>query len=116
MRRGGLHFSVFHFLVYNYTVDKVYEGQQKKTYLSMLIQVGIFLPLLVGLLLLYPWLAGSHKYSQENEDTEQEEDKTIRLFQRNLTIMKTLYTSNYLHPIIYIITDGGLEDVSYLSQ
>ena len=45
----------------------------------MLIQVGILLPLLVGLLLLYPWLAGSHKiqYSQEEEE---EEDETTKLF------------------------------------
>ena len=57
----------------------MYEGVQKRTYLSMLIQVGIFLLLLVGLLLLYPWLAGSHKiqYSQEKEE---EEDETTKLF------------------------------------
>ena len=57
-------------------MDGVYESQHKRTYLSMLIQVGIYLPLLVGLLLLYPWLAGSRKitYSQENEETEQKAD------------------------------------------
>ena len=40
----------------------------------MLIQVGLFLPLLIGLLLLYPWLAGSRKidYSQENQDKQGE--------------------------------------------
>ena len=63
---------------YYTTVDGVYESQQKRTYLSMLIQVGIYLPLLVGLLLLYPWLAGSRKikYSQENEETEEKADST----------------------------------------
>ena len=62
-------------------MDAVYEGAQKRTYLSMLIQVGIFLPLLVGMLLLYPWLAGSHKiqYSQTNEDTQEEEDEATSL-------------------------------------
>ena len=47
----------------------------------MLIQVGIFLPLLVGLLLLYPWLAGSRKikYSQEDEETKGEQERTMRL-------------------------------------
>ena len=60
-------------------VDVVYEHIQKRTYLVMLIQVGLFLPLLIGLLLLYPWLAGSRKidYSQENPDKQKEEaDKT----------------------------------------
>ena len=55
-------------------MDVVYEGAQKRTYLVMLIQVGLYLPLLIGLLLLYPWLAGSHKidYSPENEDNQEE--------------------------------------------
>ena len=63
---------------YYTTVDGVYESQHKRTYLSMLIQVGIYLPLLVGLLLLYPWLAGSRKikYSQEDEETEEKADST----------------------------------------
>ena len=57
-----------------FTVDMLYESQQKRTYLAMLVQIGIYLPLLVGLLLFYPWLAGSRKirYSQENEDDENE--------------------------------------------
>ena len=59
----------------NATVDAVYESQQKRTYLSMLIQVGIFLPLLVGLLLLYPWLAGSHKIQYTcTKEMEKEKD------------------------------------------
>ena len=62
-------------------MDAVYEGQQKRTYLSMLIQVGLYLPLLVGLLLLYPWLAGSLKiqYSLENEDTHEQDDEATKL-------------------------------------
>ncbi|CAI8048720.1 hypothetical protein GBAR_LOCUS26850 [Geodia barretti] len=53
-------------------MDVVYEHVQKRTYLVMLIQVGLFLPLLIGLLLLYPWLAGSRRidYSQENQDKQ----------------------------------------------
>ena len=74
-------------------MDAVYEGVQKRTYLSMLIQVGIFLPLLVGLLLLYPWLAGSHKIQYSQEDNEEVEEKTTKLLspenilspQKNLT-------------------------------
>ncbi|CAI8017903.1 hypothetical protein GBAR_LOCUS10805 [Geodia barretti] len=60
-------------------MDVVYEHVQKRTYLVMLIQVGVFLPLLIGLFLLYPWLAGSRKidYSQDNqEQAEEEADKT----------------------------------------
>ena len=60
-------------------MDVLYEHVQKRTYLVMLIQVGVFLPLLIGLFLLYPWLAGSRKidYSQENqEQAEEEADKT----------------------------------------
>ena len=60
-------------------VDVVYEHVQKRTYLVMLIQVGVLLPLLIGLFLLYPWLAGSRKidYSQDNqEQAEEEADKT----------------------------------------
>ena len=62
-------------------MDVVYERAQKRTYLVMLIQVGIYLPLLIGLFLLYPWLAGSHKidYSQGNE--EEEENETTGLIQ-----------------------------------
>ena len=70
------------------TVDVVYEHVQKRTYLVMLIQVGLFLPLLIGLLLLYPWLAGSRKidYSQDNQDKQKEEeaeDETTRLMTGN---------------------------------
>ena len=60
----------------------MYEHVQKRTYLVMLIQVGVFLPLLIGLFLLYPWLAGSRKvdYSQENqEQMEEEADETTGL-------------------------------------
>ena len=63
-------------------MDAVYEHAQKRTYLVMLIQVGLFLPLLIGLLLLYPWLVGSRKidYSQENlEQMVEEADKTTGL-------------------------------------
>ena len=58
-------------------MDALYEHVQKRTYLVMLIQVGLFLPLLIGLLLLYPWLAGSRKidYSQENQDKQGEVEK-----------------------------------------
>ena len=66
-------------------VDVVYEHVQKRTYLVMLIQVGLFLPLLIGLLLLYPWLAGSRKidYSQENLEQMEEEEKTTGLMTEN---------------------------------
>ena len=68
-------------------VDYVYERMMKRTYLSMLIQVGLFLPLLVGLLLLYPWLAGSrrvdysHKDRDREEEEEEEEDERAELMQ-----------------------------------
>ena len=54
----------------------------------MLIQVGMFLPLLIGLLLLYPWLAGSRKidYSQDRQgkEEEEEENEITGLMQTNL--------------------------------
>ena len=61
-------------------VDVVYEHVKKRTYLVMLIQVGLFLPLLIGLLLLYPWLAGSRRidYSQENQDKQGELEKKAK--------------------------------------
>ena len=58
----------------------------------MLIQVGVFLPLLIGVFFLYPWLAGSRKidYSQENlEQMEEEADKTTGL-------MMTKYTEQWI--------------------
>ena len=41
---------------------------------------GLFLPLLIGLLLLYPWLAGSRRidYSQENQDKQGELEKKAK--------------------------------------
>ena len=54
----------------------------------MLIQVGVFLPLLIGVFFLYPWLAGSRKidYSQENlEQMEEEADKTTGLMMTKYT-------------------------------
>ena len=62
-------------------VDVVYERAQKRTYLVMLIQVGIYLPLLIGLLLLYPWLAGSHKIGYSQGKKEEEENETTGLIQ-----------------------------------
>ena len=63
------------------TVDAMYEIEGKRTYLAMLIQVGIYLPLLVGLFLLYPWLAGNRKikYSQQNDETEEGNKETDKL-------------------------------------
>ena len=58
-------------------VDFAYEGVGKRTYLPMLILFSLIFPLWVGLLILYPWLAGkssrahlSHheKPSQGDED------------------------------------------------
>ena len=62
-------------------MDVVYERAQKRTYLVMLIQVGIYLPLLIGLLPLYPWLAGSHKIDYSRGKEEEEENETIGLIQ-----------------------------------
>lgn len=44
----------------------------------MLIQVGIYIPLLVGLVLLYPWLAGKYKFKfGEKDDSSDETEKLI---------------------------------------
>ena len=62
------------------TVDYAYERDQKTTHLSMLIQVGFMVPLLGGLLLLYPCLAGKYKvnyFEQIKEAEEEDREKLI---------------------------------------
>ena len=59
-------------------MDITYEKAKKRTYLPMLTLVALLLPLLCGLLLLYPWLGGGRKTKQQqpqdrNEDHEQTE-------------------------------------------
>ena len=56
-------------------VVALYEHELKRTYPVMLFQVGIYLPLLVGLIILYPWLAGKYKisYSEDTEDNGEDE-------------------------------------------
>lgn len=44
-----------------------YERAKKRTYLPLLTVVGIYLPLLAGLLLLYPWISGRYKSKSSDE-------------------------------------------------
>ena len=60
-------------------VDYAYERQQKKTYLSMLLQVSFLVPLLIGLLFLYPCLAGKYKVKYTQQETDKERDENARL-------------------------------------
>ena len=57
-------------------MDGLYEHEKKRTYFVTMIQVGIYIPLLIGLFILYPWLAGKYKvnYSKKNEDTDDDDD------------------------------------------
>lgn len=63
------------------TVDAAYERVQKRTFLPMLILVGLFVPLLVGLLLLYPWIHDRSKKRDplEKEEEDNEEDEETKL-------------------------------------
>ena len=56
--------------IYCHTVDFMYELEGKRTYLPMLIQVAIYTPLLVGLILLYPWLAGRHQVMKQDKQSK----------------------------------------------
>ena len=58
------------------TVTSLYEVAEKRTYLLMLTLVGIFLPLLIGLLLLYPWVMETITLNQ-TPDTDEEETELI---------------------------------------
>ena len=45
----------------------------------MLILVALFLPLLGGLLLLYPWLGGQRKIEQQQLQDKEEDDEHTKL-------------------------------------
>ncbi|CAI8004572.1 hypothetical protein GBAR_LOCUS3960 [Geodia barretti] len=57
-------------------MTSLYEVAEKRTYLLMLTLVGIFLPLLIGLLLLYPWVMETITLNQ-TPDTDEEETELI---------------------------------------
>ena len=61
--------------LYCHTVDVTYELEGKRTFLLMLIQVAIYTPLLVGLILLYPWLAGSRRVMKQDNQSKDIENK-----------------------------------------
>lgn len=62
---------------FSYTVDYAYEGAGKHTYLPMLILVALIFPLWLGLLFLYPWLAGKHSRTHKShvEDRNDDDDE-----------------------------------------
>ena len=62
-----------------YAVDITYEKAKKRTYLPMLTLVALLLPLLCGLLLLYPWLGGRHKTKQQQPQDRKEDDEQTEL-------------------------------------
>jgi hypothetical protein len=57
-------------------MNSLYEEAEKRTYLLMLTLVGIFLPLLIGLLLLYPWVMETITLNQ-TPATDEEETELI---------------------------------------
>jgi len=59
------------------TVDAAYERAQKRTFLPMLILVGLFLPLLLGLILLYPWIGDRKKKKEPKEKQDEEEENEL---------------------------------------
>ena len=62
---------------FTHVVDITYEKAKKRTYLPMLTLVALFLPLLCGLLLLYPWLGGRHKTKElQPQDKKEDDEKT----------------------------------------
>ena len=56
------------------TVYGSYEIVQKRTFLPMLILVGLFVPLLIGLLLLYPSIEGSCCGGMKSDKEKGEKD------------------------------------------
>lgn len=73
-------------------VDALYEKAEKRTYLLMLVLVGVFLPLLMGILLLYPCIQKRVRQNQQlrEKDREEEEEKedTKLLFRRRLNYFR----------------------------
>ena len=63
--------------VLQYTVYGAYEKVKKRTFLPMLILVGLFLPLLLGLILLYPWIGDRSKKKEPKEKQDEEEENEL---------------------------------------
>lgn len=55
-------------------MDGAYELVKKRTFLPMLLLVGLFLPLLIGLFLLYPWIKNKKEEKEPPKKQEEEED------------------------------------------
>ena len=64
-------------------VDSLYEKAEKRTYLLMLTVVGMLLPLLVGLLLLYPWIQERIKEKLQDQENDSEHTELIPQHQMN---------------------------------
>ena len=61
------------------TVDNAYEHVQKRTFFPMLIMVLLFLPLLIGIILLYPWTKSKRekrKSPTERQEEGEDDEKT----------------------------------------
>ena len=59
-------------------MDALYEHERKRTFLTMLVQVGIiYLPLLIGLLLLYPCFERLKKSLDTHEVKADNENKLL---------------------------------------
>ena len=61
----------------NAVVDE-YERAKKRTYLPLLSVVGLYLPLLVGLFLLYPWISGRYKSKSSDELRKNHEGNELK--------------------------------------
>ena len=62
-------------------VDFAYEGAGKRTFLPMLLLFSLIFPLWLGLLILYPWIAGkrSYAYYLHKRGLEKNEDEKKKL-------------------------------------
>lgn len=73
----------FYLFLLQPTVDGAYELVKKRTFLPMLLLVGLFLPLLIGLFLLYPWIKNEKEEKEPPKKQEEEEDEETELIPVN---------------------------------
>ena len=59
-----------------FSVDYAYEGVGKRTFLPMLLLFSFIFPLWLGLLILYPWIAGKRSCDMNKQSQEDEDEKT----------------------------------------
>lgn len=80
----------------NSTVDAAYEAVQKRTFLPMAIKIMTFIPVLIGLIVLYNYLqpASEEPTYSELQSEEEKEEKELEADSGNVTELKTLMSDS----------------------